>query len=160
MKTLPFRGVLTDALVAHLQADADLAARHVLVGDGLVPDLAGWPVRTPGKGTYVAAVVLSTGEASPAQSRDTYTSHHGSWICTYGLSATGATRSQCDAAADHGRAATIAFPRSVLTLGPVRWKVADVYFAALSRIEPVMNVDPPTWRCDDTVLVRLERERT
>lgn len=155
------RGVVTDALVELLQHDTDLGDLGFLVGDGVVPDAAGWPEGKTGVGEYVPSITVSTGEAAP-RDRDPVSSRHSSWVARYGLSSLGAARTQADNVADHARAACLKLRGEVLPAGMDggHFKVTDVVFSRLAPLLPDKSTDPPTWGAADVVDLWLDRERT
>lgn len=155
------RGVVTDAFVEHLQGSALLTDRTVLVGDGLVPDEAGWQGAQRGKGTYVASVKVSTGlanvrDAPPIGSRNS------SWVARYGLRVLGGTRTQADNAGDLVRTACLGFRGLKLPCGSdgSTYKVTDVVFSNLGPVVPDLGEDPPLWALEETAELWLDRDRT
>lgn len=158
---LPYRGVLTDALVDYLTEAQPLADATILVGDGLVHPDAGWN-GTPGQKHYVRSLTLFTAAATPVPAPESLRGRHTSWLCDYTVLLTAGERTHADNGADIARNTLAGFRAKVgeLEMGDYVWKLADCYFAALAPVVADHRTEPPTWLVRDTFTVRLERNRS
>lgn len=156
---VPSRGPLTDALVAWMRASEVLAGATppVLIGDGKVPNAAGWNSGRVGEGLFVSSVTVTTLEASP-WATEVLTARHTSWVMPYRLKTISGSRTGADAIADVARAHARAFPRDGLDLGG-NWQVLEGYFDRLAAVNPRGEVDQETWEADDTLYLRVTRGR-
>lgn len=151
---LPERGRLTDTLLAYLKAHPAVVGFPLVVGDADPPPEAGWPGE-PGRGAFVASVVVDTGQANPLH-RDAIASRHTSWTCRYGLRIAGGLRNQADAGADVVRAAMLGFRVEV-----AGFKVQDIVYASLGAVTPKGSEGPTrTFEIADVVDVWLVRATT
>ncbi|MEO6203991.1 MAG: hypothetical protein ABIO67_01205 [Mycobacteriales bacterium] len=149
------RGVLTDAVLFQFNASDKLSDAGVLVGDGAVPEEAGWPGGQSNIGVFVASVTLDTLEASP-RDRDSVRSRHSSWACNYGLKSQGASRTQCDGTADMAR--NVLRGQEGELFGP-GWVITNVVFTRLGPVVVNRGSDPFIYEVSDVVSVWVDRER-
>lgn len=156
---VPPRGVLTDQLIDWLEAQL---APKVLVGDHSAPQEGGWDNQgEPNAGLFVPYVTVKTGPANPAD-REGANRRHASWLMSYGLGQQAALRTQCDWLADLVRALCVTIPQIANGEAPwmAGWKVQESYYGALGRIELSNATSPPSFGCEDVVVLRVERERS
>lgn len=144
------RGRVTDALVEGLRT---VLEPTLLVGDGQVPNAAGWPGGQPGVGNFVASVTVRTMPGTP-NFRDDLRSRHTSWSLGYSLRTIGGARQQADAMADLVRAAVVGLAVSV-----PGWSLTGMLFQVLAPVVAGSG-DHPTYEVDDTVQVLMDRSRS
>lgn len=149
--TLPERGPITDALVAHLAA----LEPDILVGDGVRPPASGWVGGLPGQGLFKASVLVATLDGVPNM-RETVRDRHSSWKLLYRLGTAGGVRKQADDAADAVRARVLSMPRNAVVPG---WKLVDIVLNRQAPVEPQAPTDHPTFLVNDQVEIWLERSR-
>lgn len=158
MTERPQRGRLTDYLVRLLEAAAGDSGGKYLAGDGKIPDAAGWPEGSVGRGVYVASAVLHTGPAT-ARNEELRSNTTG-WRMIYRLVSTGAVRNQADDVADLVRPVFDQIAGQVLDIGGNGWKVTRVHIPQLAPVGIQKGSDPPIFEVDDTVEIWLDYQRT
>lgn len=156
--TLPDRGMLTDQLVAYMQAAPLLSDNGIVFGDQVAPPAAGYHsgAEVGDDSGFVASVVLTTGVGLMGEAQETVRSAHTSWKLVYGLRSTGGSRQQADFAADRGRKALAEFPTGDVDLGE-GWVVQKVLFTRLAAMREVRGTDVPTFALDDNIEVWVTR---
>ena len=134
-------GALTDALLAHLDAETSM-----LIGDGLAPLEGGWLKGQPNQAAFRPYAVLICNGASP---RDVVmTSSLPEWDVTWSLRCFGGSRKQVDWAAFEARKAVFGFVSS--TFGNPSYKVYGLDWKQLGSVTRIDSVDPAFWQIFDT----------